>query len=113
MSSRPLKIYFGTLAVLLIVGGLFAYRPAVVVGVDAANLSRSVSAGDLPCEQTEDEIWSCPRVYPGPDSIREYRVNYRVEVDGMGCWTADRIGTAGSDAGVEAHLTGCINALDL
>ena len=52
-------------------------------------------------------------IYPGPDSYREYRVSYRVEVDAMGCWTADRIGTAGGDEGVEAHLTGCISALDL
>lgn len=90
MTAKELKWYFGALALVVAVGLFFAYRPAVVLGVDERDLADSVGGAlDDPfsalvrCEPAGTDLWECRRGSYVDTSGRPFQV--RVGWDG--CWT--------------------------
>lgn len=111
MSTRELRLYFGGLALLIVLSLAFAFRPTPLSGFGADDLAQSVSGGGPfepvgDCRQAEDG-WKC-EVY---DSDLSGTVVYDVEdPDLWGCWTAER--AAGERApGLPATMNGCITLL--
>jgi hypothetical protein len=98
----------GGVVALVVMLGLFAARPAPVLGVSGAVLQRSVGGIILQgtCERQGDRIWSCERYDDGGSST----VDYRVSVRRSGCWTATRVGSRGE--GSRKHLSGCMTIID-
>jgi hypothetical protein len=104
---------------LLIAGGLavilalafFAARPTTLLGVSGSALKLSVGGAGLPgesggsCRHIGGSVWTCSR----PDEQFSGTVSYRVTVDGLGCWSADRFGPPGE--GSKKHLSGCVTIL--
>lgn len=83
-------------------------RPAVLTGVGGSDLGRSVSESDAatPCSKGSDGNWNCPR------ETNLGVARYRVDVDWMGCWKADRV--AGPDTRLSpSEKSGCIELGDL
>lgn len=92
-------------AVALIVLGLFGARPAPVLGVNGVALQNSVGgvfslSNEERC-QRKGKDWICGR-YNGEVSGTVF---YRVDVDGLGCWSGTRIGSPGE--GVPKGISGC------
>lgn len=101
----------GAVAALLVVG-LFAARPAPVVGIDGSALQYSVESGPLsfdtrPCEQLADHLWRCRAA----DEEASGTVPYRVKTRRLGCWTATRIGPEFGDES-RRRLSGCVTIWD-
>jgi hypothetical protein len=99
-----------TVAVFLALG-LFAARPATVLGVDGRSLQSSVGNDflfDLPdgCGRDGD-VWSCSRW----ESQFSGTVSYRVAVDDFGCWKAVRTGYGGEGSSPKT-ISGCVTLYD-
>ena len=98
-----------TLLSLMFIGLLvMVTRPAVIVGVSESALGRSVSNNEngTPCSRNDDGNWVCPR------ETNRGMAHYRVDVDWMGCWEADR------SSGPETEFTpatksGCVELGDV
>jgi hypothetical protein len=91
--------------------GFFMMRPAPVLGIDGAALQSSVGNGGSlfdsgPCRKVDDGAWRCERW----DRQFSGQISYRVEVDGEGCWDANRVGPPGE--GSDKHLSGCLWIFD-
>jgi hypothetical protein len=100
----------GTVAAIVLVG-LFAARPSPILGVEADALQDSVGGwspglSTRPCQPRGNRTWNCERY----DDQSSDSVGYRVKVDGLGCWTATRIGPPGE--GSDKRLSGCITIVD-
>lgn len=98
-------------AALVLVVGLFAARPAPIVGVDGEALQYSVGSSNLdfssePCQPGDGGIWTC-RAY---DDDASGTVLYEVKVGDLGCWQAARAEWPG--AGAPKPLTGCLTFWD-
>ena len=79
---------------LALAAGALAARPALVLGVDGKSLVHSVESktasggGDDPtCQPTGSRVWHC-RVLVSSDGDP---TEYRVTVNGRGCWRARRV----------------------
>jgi hypothetical protein len=57
------------------------------------------------CRHIGSSVWTCNR----HDDQFSGTVSYRVTIDGLGCWDADRFGPPGE--GSEKHLSGCVTIL--
>jgi hypothetical protein len=89
---------------------LFALRPAPILGVDGHALASSVIGGFLatPCEHLQGYVWKCS-LYVGLYAERPSEV-YRVEVDGLGCWSA---GSFRGEGGLYPRgRSGCLTIVD-
>jgi hypothetical protein len=94
-------------AVLLL--GLFAARPAPLLGVNAGALGQSVG-GHLeghPCRRAEEGGWICGR----PDAEFSSSIDHRVSVDRFGCWTG-RLHSAPSGGETRRRIEGCVRLED-
>ena len=88
---------------------LFSWRPSPVLGVNGGALQQSVGGFLSPsdsCDERWDGAWSCGR----NDDQMSGSVEYRVEVDGLGCWNAIRVGSPGE--GSRKNLSGCLTLFD-
>ncbi len=95
--------------------GLFAARPAPILGVDGAALGSSIPhrGGGLlainppmgPCRESATG-WNCS-LYDSEGSGGT--VEYRVRTHGRGCWTAEPVRPAAWDWG---KLSGCLTIFD-
>jgi hypothetical protein len=105
-----LAIGFGIVALL----GLFAWRPAPLLGVSEHALASSVGgevnivlgfgAGPNPrCTEEAEDQWVC--AVTNPSASESSKSTYRVELTGAGCWRAARIDEPG-------QLRGCISIFD-
>jgi len=84
---------------------LFTARPTPVVGVDAGSLAHSVRSADTGCSRNSGGTWDC--AHKG----RQGTTHYRVDVDWIGCWDAERVkGPVTKDA--PRSLSGCIDIWD-
>jgi hypothetical protein len=97
-----------TLAAVLVLGA-FGARPAPVLGLDGETLESSVGNGIWfynfkSCDRLPDGGWRCGRW----DSQYSGERTYRVDVDGFGCWHAERLGPQGDRATPE-QLSGCVH----
>jgi hypothetical protein len=107
--------FAGAALALLVVTGLFFYRPALVIGVHGNHLGESIS-NDLGrhsshglCHEVVNGRWDCSIfVEPDPGSGGG-EVAYRAESEDSGCWHARTYAPARR----RADLTGCISVLDL
>lgn len=90
----------------LVVGGLFAYRPAPVLGVNGSALDQSVGGLSTvgKCKQARGGRWSC-RVGGLSSEDRPYVVI--VEVDGFGCWSQIK-----PRRGTRSGRSGCLTIFD-
>lgn len=90
--------------------GLIAARPAPILGVNGTALGRSVIGGFLatPCEHLHGDVWKCG-LYVGLYAEHPSEV-YRVEVGGLGCWSATSIG--GEGGLYPRGRSGCLNIVD-
>lgn len=111
--SRPRRAVLawagGTVAAILVLG-LFAARPAPLVGINGEALGHSVGESSIlsPCRRAGDSSWICQRNAAG--DFDSGGVPHRVFVDALGCWRATRIGRAG---GAESRpATGCVRLSD-
>lgn len=95
---------------LIVLAGLFGARPAPVLGLGGRALERSVGNSAIltasPCTHVKGNTWKCSKWDDGGSST----VAYRVDVDGLGCWTATRAGPAGE--GSARRLSGCVTLAD-
>lgn len=111
-SRRTLLRWLGGAFAAVLVLGIFASRPAPILGVDGEALQKSVGGfliGGLslgPCERRGGRIWGCQR----HDDQYSGTVGYRVSVDRLGCWDATRVGSPGE--GSRKHLSGCVTLLE-
>jgi hypothetical protein len=114
MSDRALKWYFGSALVLVLLAGLFAYRPSIVLGVEGMVLSNSVNGSSFsyhkPCRRLSGDTWRCPVLVGENRTSTPARYPYRVEVSRWGCWEAQR--TAAAFGNSPPTLSGCITLLD-
>jgi hypothetical protein len=98
-------------AIALAIGllGVLAARPSPILGIDGPSLQHSVGGSLLdrsPCVRLPDGSWECAAY----DHQLSGQVSYRVEVDGLGCWTATRAGAPGE--GSPRHRSGCVTVID-
>jgi len=110
--ARETALLTGGAAALLLAVGLFASRPAPVLGVHGEALQYSVGGGNLgssmpPCTRADDGAWRCKRSENGFSGT----VSYRVETHGLGCWRAVRVGPRPAE-GAPKRLSGCITIWD-
>lgn len=100
----------GSILLSMVVLGLFAAYPSPILGVDGRSLEYSVGRASIldskPCRKKGDGMWTCLRWDSGGSSA----LTYRVKVDSLGCWTAERLGT--SSEGSRRALSGCITIRD-
>ena len=100
----------GSILLSIVVLGLFAAYPSPILGVDGRSLEYSVGGASIldskPCRKKGDGMWTCLRWDSGGSSA----LTYRVKVDSLGCWTAERLGT--SSEGSRRALSGCITIRD-
>ena len=88
--------------------GLFGARPSPVLGLDRHALQSSIGGESLPgfsgrgCERGPDGAWRCARHDEGFSGS----VLYAVRSNGLGCWHAVRVGSAGE--GSPRRLEGCV-----
>jgi hypothetical protein len=103
---RLAGIATATTAVALVVLGLFGARPAPLLGMNGSILQSSVGGVDIlsfaegDCRRRGGD-WICG-VYDGQLSGS---VDYRVQVEWSGCWSATRIGSPGGSS--PKRLSGC------
>jgi len=120
MSARKKAIILVLAAVAIAVvgvGALFAYRPALVIGVRGDLLGSSIRgvlgrehfpAGS--CSEVADGRWECSlRFEPDPGSGGG-SVRYMATTDSLGCWKAK---TSFRESLVAARPSGCIEVPDL
>jgi hypothetical protein len=110
-SPRTTAAVIGSIVLTIAVLGLFAAYPSPIVGVDGKALEHSVGGASVggslePCRKETQGTWSCSRWDRGGSNT----VDYRVTVDGLGCWTARRVGQ--SAEGSDKRLSGCITIRD-
>jgi hypothetical protein len=84
----------------------FAARPTAILGVDGEALQSSVGGFSRSCRQLHSDTWACSRY----DSGFSGEIAYRVDVHGLGCWSATRAEYGGEPS--PKHLSGCITILD-
>lgn len=105
-SGRLLALVAAVLAAIVVLG-LFAARPAPLLGLSGGALQASVGGrGFEPCRRLEDRVWVCRR----SDRSLSGAVGYRVSVDRVGCWTA-RMANGTTTRG-ESELRGCVTLID-
>ncbi|MBN8869207.1 MAG: hypothetical protein J0H66_04920 [Solirubrobacterales bacterium] len=93
--------------------GLFAARPALLIGVDGKDLQNSVDrlfTENKRCQEAGDD-WIC---WSYDDQISGDR-RYRTDVNWMGCWEATAIRNKGEGnwAIEDPETSGCITLIDL
>jgi hypothetical protein len=109
---RNLALGAAGAAALIGVLGFFGARPSPILGMDGGSLESSVGNGGSfgfqtqPCRHMGGNAWSCGRW----DEQFSGQVGYRVEVDGLGCWNATRVGPPGE--GSHKRLSGCVTLAD-
>jgi len=97
-------------AVAVLVLGLFGARPTPVLGIDGDALQSSVGGLDIlsfepkSCDR-EDGEWIC-FLY---ESASSGSISYRVQVGGLGCWKATRIGPSHENP---KRLSGCASLVN-
>jgi hypothetical protein len=102
-------------AALICLVGLFAARPAPILGLDGHSIGNSLpnrGGGAFfslwpplgPCRQVDGDIWNCA-IYD--DEGSGGTVDHRVKVGSIGCWNATPTGPGGRGA-----LSGCLTILD-
>lgn len=112
--TRPRRVVLGwvggTVAAIGFLG-LFAARPAPVVGINGGALQRSVGESPFfpPCRRDGDSSWICHRNTVGDP--HSGGVPHRVFVDTLGCWRATRIGHKGAVG--RSPATGCVRLSDI
>ena len=108
--SRLLAIAVALLALAAIT--LLVVRPARVVEVSGSSLAQSIEdeldahfeeCSEVPGGRRAETAWRCSTGRPGSGSEG---TSYAVEVDGWGCWEAQRLGAGGRG------LFACVSALD-
>lgn len=108
---RNLKA-LGIAATVLVVVGLFAYRPATVMGIDGDALAHSIRGSDLldasRCREAAEGHWRCVL----PDAQYSGSVEYVVDARSFGCWDAVRRGPDG-EGHAPRRASGCINIIDV
>jgi hypothetical protein len=112
-SRRRPKIAIGLVAglALFLALAFLAARPTTLLGVSGSALAESVGgsgmspAGIEGCRHISGSAWACSR----HDEQFSGTVSYRVTVDDLGCWDADRFGPPGE--GSKKHLSGCVTIL--
>jgi hypothetical protein len=108
-SRRILGVVALGALVAAIVLGAFGARPAPVLGMNGEALESSFGNGNYflggpeSCGHRPDGSWRCSRW----DSQFSGTVSYRVDVNGLGCWHAVRVGPPGE--GSPARLSGCVH----
>jgi len=113
--SRTFAAWATVLVALITAIGSFAMRPSPLLGVSGTAIGNSVPGrgGGLvfevwphlgPCQQRGPDSWRC-MVYDNEGSGGT--VEYRVDVRGLGCWTAKP--TRRSE---EGDLAGCLTLFD-
>lgn len=95
----------------ILVFGLFGARPAPVLGIDGEALQSSFGGVDILSFDPDSCLreggdWTCS-IYEGQISGT---IPYRVQVDGMGCWEAVRIGPAYGNN--PKRISGCVNLVN-
>jgi hypothetical protein len=100
-----------SILVTIVVLGLFATYPSPILGVDGKSLEYSVagpstSGSASACHKESGRVWICPHWRNEGSSFG----NYRVTVDGLGCWTAVPAGASGEST--RKKLFGCITIRD-
>ncbi|MDX6609855.1 MAG: hypothetical protein QOF85_1780 [Solirubrobacterales bacterium] len=100
--------WIGASLVVLAFLAFFACRPTAILGVDGGALQASVgsSLSSGACRHLHNDAWACSR----HDSQFSGDVSYRVDVHGLGCWSATRIENASEPS--PRHLSGCITIVD-
>lgn len=94
----------------IVLVGVLAARPSLVIGTDADSLQRSVGgfvSFERACLPRSDETWTCFAYDYGLSA----EAAYRTDVDRAGCWTARSVHT-GRLAPAEKELSGCVTAFD-
>ena len=114
MSFRRVFPYFATLAVMLVVFGIFVLRPTPFIGLTpeamADSFDRQLSQGTAGCEEVADGQWRCS-VAQSASSAAGPPHEYDVEINDFGCWTAEP--TQEQPAlGTPSNLSGCVTLLD-
>jgi hypothetical protein len=108
---RRVAVGAGAVAIVAIVLGAFAARPAPVLGIDGASLQRSVGgrlaeAGGVGCKALSGPRWRC---YQYDDSGGGW-LAVPVRVNGRGCWRATDRTRRSPD--VEGENRGCVHLGD-
>ncbi|HEX2392961.1 MAG TPA: hypothetical protein VHI77_08585 [Solirubrobacterales bacterium] len=105
-----LLLYLAGALALVVALGLFAWRPAPVLGVDGGALASSVLGGALtsPCERLPQGLWRCD-LYLGLYDEQPNAV-YQVEVNRLGCWAA--LNRRATENGYPKHESGCLTIAD-
>lgn len=98
-------------AAAVLVLGLFGARPTPVLGIDGGALQSSFGGVDILSFDPENchrngGSWTCSRY----ESSISGTISYRVQVDGLGCWKATRIGP--SYGGNPKELSGCASLVN-
>jgi hypothetical protein len=97
-------------AAAVLVLGLFGARPTPVLGIDGGALQSSVGGLDIfslepeSCNREAGD-WIC-FLY---ESASSGSTSYRVQVDGLGCWKATRIGPSHENP---KRLSGCASLVN-
>jgi hypothetical protein len=94
-------------ALVVLAGLAFCWRPATILGVDGDALAHSV--GGLRCKDTGDGRWQCSIDDPQNSSA----VDYAVDTRSFGCWDATRKDQRPPGGRYPKRLSGCISLIDV
>ena len=96
------------LALLFIALLVMVTRPALLVGVSGDSLSNSLqgSGGQAACKKAGNDDWTCSR------EADQGMTRYRVNVDWVGCWKAERVSGPVTEF-TPAASDGCIQLGDV
>lgn len=116
--KKAIILVLGVAAIAVVgVGALFAYRPALVIGVRGHLLGSSIrgvlgrehfSAGS--CREVAEGHWECSMLFEPDPGSGGGPVRYMATTDSLGCWKAK---TSFRGSLVAARPSGCIEVPDL
>jgi hypothetical protein len=99
----------GSLLGLVLLLGLFAWRPATVLGIDGRSLGVSVGGPLSDCTEQQDGVWLCD----SQDPVSSGLATYTVETRSFGCWDAWSGQPSVEERDRREPFSGCITAFDM